>query len=570
MNKHIITIISLLLCCLITTSFAHTSFNFRVTGLHDPHLTNVQNYLKAHMPPEVDLTDTIIQQHFHMMADQIQDAMKPYGFFNSTINAKLSHHNGAWLAEFHVQRGAPVRIKKIDINISGPGQYNHQIQDFLHTLTLAPGKKINTIKYETFKHDLFELALELGYMRAHIVKSEIQIDPQARSAWVTFHFDTGPRYHFGAIHFSDVPLRETLLVRFLNFHEDDYYSPSQALALQQNLILSNYFSTVSVKPLPPDDATLSVSIDIELELRKPRTYTLGAGFGTDTGPRATIGLQINPFNDRGHKLISNAKISPKNGAVNFHYIIPGEHPVTDEYSINLQAKNSSLGKGEHKTIKFGVSKLSTVRDWQRTFSVDFQQERSRKSKADDFQTAGMLIPSASWSRRVVNDPVHPTDGYRVNFDVRGAAEPLASKTSFLQAKIATKYLMSHAKHNRFILHGEFGLTGTESFDDMSLSLLFRTGGSQSVRGYAYNSIGPGKYLVVGSAEYQFNVYGDWYLSAFYDVGNATNSLSERLRRSPGVGLVWLSPLGQVELSLARGLDSSNKPYVVQFNMGPEL
>ncbi|GAH24196.1 unnamed protein product, partial [marine sediment metagenome] len=41
-------------------------------------------------------------------------------------------------------------------------------------------------------------------------------------------------------------------------------------------------------------------------------------------------------------------------------------------------------------------------------------------------------------------------------------------------------------------------------------------------------------------------------------------------KGAGVGIVWLSPIGAVQLSLARDIDGNSKYGMVQFTMGPEL
>ena len=68
------------------------------------------------------------------------------------------------------------------------------------------------------------------------------------------------------------------------------------------------------------------------------------------------------------------------------------------------------------------------------------------------------------------------------------------------------------------------------------SLLFRAGGSNSVRGYGYQSIGnsvdgsvlPTKYLMTGTAEYQHWFNRDWGAATFFDIGTATDAWGERV------------------------------------------
>jgi translocation and assembly module TamA len=97
------------------------------------------------------------------------------------------------------------------------------------------------------------------------------------------------------------------------------------------------------------------------------------------------------------------------------------------------------------------------------------------------------------------------------------------------------------------------------------SLLFRTGGDDSVRGYAYQSLGPrnaagtavgGRVAVVGSVELARPILARMpalWGAAFLDAGNTApdwKSLSPAL--GYGVGLRWRSPVGALRMDLAYG------------------
>ena len=110
----------------------------------------------------------------------------------------------------------------------------------------------------------------------------------------------------------------------------------------------------------------------------------------------------------------------------------------------------------------------------------------------------------------------------------------------------------------------------ENLNTLPLTLQYYTGGAQSIRGYNYKSIGPGRILTVASIELQHKVYGDWYVSTFFDAGNVANNLTTDFKRGAGVGIVWQSPIGAIELTYARALDDPGRPWRLQFTMGPEL
>jgi translocation and assembly module TamA len=98
--------------------------------------------------------------------------------------------------------------------------------------------------------------------------------------------------------------------------------------------------------------------------------------------------------------------------------------------------------------------------------------------------------------------------------------------------------------------------------------LFRTGGDTTVRGYPYLDIGvplpgglvgPGRYLAVGSAEWQRPLQRggrptEFEAIAVVDAGAVGDQIGD-LRPKVGVGggVRWRSPVGPVEAALAYGV-----------------
>ena len=91
------------------------------------------------------------------------------------------------------------------------------------------------------------------------------------------------------------------------------------------------------------------------------------------------------------------------------------------------------------------------------------------------------------------------------------------------------------------------------------------GGTGSVRGYAYQSLGVkegaaivgGRYLAVGSIEATHWLDESWGIAAFVDAGDAVDSLQDaRLAVGYGLGGRWRSPAGPLGVDLAYGQRTS--------------
>ena len=111
------------------------------------------------------------------------------------------------------------------------------------------------------------------------------------------------------------------------------------------------------------------------------------------------------------------------------------------------------------------------------------------------------------------------------------------------------------------LRGEAGYTAATSRFGIPQDYLFRTGGGQTVRGYAYQSLGVregdavvgGRALLTGSIEYTHWLDGPWGAALFVDSGDAAD-LWRDLKPATGIGAGarWKSPVGPLAFDLARG------------------
>jgi translocation and assembly module TamA len=125
---------------------------------------------------------------------------------------------------------------------------------------------------------------------------------------------------------------------------------------------------------------------------------------------------------------------------------------------------------------------------------------------------------------------------------------------------------------------EVGGVVTPDFNSLPKGLRFFAGGDQSVRGYAYQSLGPtdstgqvigGKYLFTASTEVMHPVYGrDWWGAVFVDTGNAFDTLSDiKLNTGAGIGVRWRSPVGMVRVDVAYPFDGSSRTPRLHLGIG---
>lgn len=524
---------------------------------------------------QIELSDQLtlaeVQDFKDNTISQIKNTLAAFGYFKPRILATIQATPTGWIINYQVNPGRLMRIAKMDVTLNGEGKNDPAFQELLDHLPLHPGDVMNSKLYQEIKSQLQDTALQRGYFLANMEQSNILIELDKYQAIVIIHFNTGPRYYFGDVDFLPSPYADRFLQRFVPFKKYQPFSSNCIISLQENLGNSNFFQKVGVTPRPDLAESLIVPVQVSLVPRKRRQYSFGVGFGTDTGVRGLAGVQFRRLNSMGHYGEAVIQASQRLNHVEASYVIPGRHPTTDLYKFSVAAEEQRLPtSGKSRYEKIEASKIGNVYGWQQTLSLSLRDERSVPTEDRPIINSTMLLPNLNWSKVRSDNLLNPNHGYQISVNLRGASKALISNTDFIQALIQGKALISVSRVTRLVVRGQLGYTFISDVDELPITLQFYAGGAQSVRGYKFQELGPGRTLLVGSAEIQQKIKGNLYGTLFMDAGNVSNGLTNDLKKSVGVGLLWRSPIGSLAISIAQALDNPGHPRMLQFSMGPEL
>jgi len=307
-------------------------------------------------------------------------------------------------------------------------------------------------------------------------------------------------------------------------------------------------------------------------------YTIGAGFGTDTGARGKLGWDNRRINDRGHRFGIEYNVSQIHAGLAARYIIPIRNPRTDQFALTTSYSNDYPETNRSETFLVGGSRsVDRGNNWLETLYLNYQTESF--SVGDESGNSVMLMPGITWSKVSADNRIYPLRGLRLLLDVHGAHPDLLSNVQFVQVHAQAKFIHKFFAKERIILRGDVGTTRFGEIRSLPTSVRFFAGGDHSVRGYAYESLGPrdasgqvigGEQLLVGSAELEHRLTDKWSVALFYDAGNAMNDWHTSLEKGAGFGIHWLSPVGPIRFDLAFALTEPGTPQRLHIIVGPDL
>jgi len=515
---------------------------------------------------------------------QVEEALRALGYYSPMIQWEVVEQPGddetpARLV-LTVQPGEPVRVRSRQVSIEGPASRD---PDFVGTLPEKPseGDVLNHGQYSTLRQTIQNRATRLGYFDGEFTTRRLEVNPEQHTADISLVFRSGVRYRLGEVSFKEGHgFEEQLLERFVRFEPGEIYHADKVARLSGDLSNSGYFSGVDIDASPGKAEEGVIPVSVDLTTRPPRSVAAGVGFSTDVGPRFSGNWREHWINPMGHRRGAQTELSAPRQNVGAWYELPLDPPMTDSIRLSAGYQREDIEDVESELLTLGQQwKHQLDNGWLQVASIRWEGERFRIGDEDPEQSS-LLLPGLGYSKLQADSPLDPSRGYRIQFDVTGSHRAVISDVDILHANVLVKGLYTLADNHRFLSRFQFGGVATNRFSDVPPSLRFFAGGDQTVRGYGYETLSPrnsedvaigGRYLMVGSVEYQYEFTENWRVAAFVDEGNAMDDLSDPLATGAGLGIRWISPVGPLRLDVAKGLDPEfGGEWRIHFSMGPEL
>lgn len=513
---------------------------------------------------------------------QAEKALRALGYYSPVITWRVEEGDEDDLSSLKllITPGEPVRVTSRTVEIRGAAASDPQFSDDLPAHP-AEGDILNHGEYSALRDNIQTRARRRGYFDGRFVARTLEVDPEARTAVVRLIYESGDRYHLGKVYFDEGHYFEIGLLRdFVTFEPGTPYHADKIARLNRDLSNSGYFSGVDIDARPSNAVDGVIPVQVAVNRRDPRSISAGIGFSTDVGPRLRGTWREHWINPMGHKRGAETELSAPRQNLTTWYELPLDPPMTDLIRLtagyqredieNVESERFTLGQQWQHQLDIGWLQVLSIRLENETFNIG----------NDEKGTSSLLLPGASYSRLSVDSALDPFKGYHLQFDVVGSHRAVLSDVDILHVNALAKGLFTLFGKHRFLGRVQFGGVATNHFEDVPPSLRFFAGGDQSVRGYGYETLSPendngvpvgGRYLLVGSGEYQYQFADKWRVALFVDHGNAINDLFDPLATGAGIGLRWISPVGSLRLDVAKGLNTElGGEWRIHFSMGPEL
>lgn len=431
---------------------------------------------------------------------------------------------------------------------------------------LREGATFRQATWDEAKARLVEALTADDYAAGELVASEARVDAASARVRIKLVVDSGPAFTLGEVSVTGLARYSPRLVeRMLDIDPGEPYRSERLLDLQRALQTTPWFANVVVEIERDPARPTRVPVRVAILERAVADVGISAGYGTDTGARGELSLRYRDAFGLGYDMHSALQADQKRqvGYADFYLPpktmgLPVLGAVATRDSVGVLAENESNQGLDTRRGAVAAYRQLVFANVDYRIGLTYQAERSRPD-GGEWNLSRALAPVGEFTWRHVDDVLNPTRGGVLNLKLAGASKAVASDQDFLKTYVQYQYWLPLSRVDQVILRAEAGRTFAPDREGIPEDFLFRAGGSRSVRGYEYESLGArdgdavvgGRYLATASAEYVRWFSPAWGGAIFFDVGDAADSRADlRANKGYGAGVRWRTPAGPLAIDLA--------------------
>jgi translocation and assembly module TamA len=568
---------------------------------------------------------------------RLKNVLEGYGYYQSAVTATIDGEPLA-SADLADQLSAMPKGKDASVLVSYvPGPMYHLgkitldgdlppgVQELLELRTGQPAVAADVINAGT---RLLRALQNKGYAFANVVLQPADERPDARELDVTYTVTTGTTARFGAITVNGLQrTRLSSVLSRLGMHTGDAYSADAIDKARRNLIAMGVFGTVVADVAKAPDPDGSVPVTFRVTERKRHAVNVIGAYSTDLGGSGTITWTDDNLFGHAEQLNLTASIiglhgSATNGVgytTGAQLLIPEFERPQQTLQFTLNALKQYLLAYTQTTETAGVT---LTRNFSKIWSVSVGATATQDAiiqpqeefvpgigKRNFYYTLFALPLSLRYDSTDLSSPLlDPTHGVRAALTVTPTLSLGPPNATYVISQLrASAYLDLHdlslTAPGRTVIavHGLYGYAQGASVTSLPPDQRFYAGGSGSVRGYAFQSVGPqfsdplylipgvtaqdaqsmigtafsentpigGVAVDAGSVELRQRVGQNYGFALFADagrVGQTAQPFDGQYEIGLGTGLRYYTPIGPLRLDIAFPLHRLPKPNNESFEL----
>lgn len=501
---------------------------------------------------------------------------------------------------FQVREGQPIRIASSSVTIDADSSIVLNIKNersFQNTLTshdFQEGYRYQTIRRPDVIGSFTQIMENNGFPWAS-VDIEANIDSVAKQAAVDIILNPGPRSYFSEISYEGVEtVPDRIVAREMVIDEGDLYD-SRRIQESQRQIFGHHLFRFATITIPEQEEDSTLAIKVRVRENPPRTIQATVGFGSEEYLRGQLNWQSRNISGTGHRLSFDARGSFIEQRLGANYLIP--------YVFNTRSSFVSSPYGQRRLepafelLRVGISnsliyQIKRAQTATVSYEYSLNEEISRRQEVSLPDTVlgynvSSLLLSGYYTQRVTRDP----EGWVIQPSAEFSGTFGESTYTFQKLTLDVRHYQPITRSTKLATRIHTGTIFYTQQDSLPSNIRFFTGGTNSVRGWSRQQLGPkrpsfndgefdGYVPTGGQAMFTFNIelrqqlnflFNGFGMGLFLDGGQIWRDI-DRVDERPiqfgtGGGLRYQSPIGPVRIDVGYKINPTEDDLGIFGDMG---
>lgn len=497
--------------------------------------------------------------------DNVKTMLKTKGYFNGNVNVQ---DNGSSYT-VAVNPGPRTKIDNVSVAILGDILSDNNLAEYYQKAMAnwqqPVGEYFDQDGWSGSKTSVLSAVTRKKYPLAKLSNSQATVNPNNNTADLNVTVESNRPIYFGDFEITGTRrYPENVVAGLARFKPGAPYDLDLLLDFQQALEQNGHYSGASVQAdfdrLQGDRVPVKVNVTevkrhkLETGIRYDSEYGLGGRIGYDyynLFNKGYIGSVVWDM-DKYETTLAAGISQPRNSEGKY-------------WTTNTSYNRSTTQNLEKRALTSGIWRVRDRNGIESRLGIEFiTEDRKVPDTNYDLGRSHATMLTASWKRQNIETELRPENGYYLDGKIGATLGNFLSSTAMARATARAGYFYTpeNKKLGTFIVRGQAGYVYAREGEDVPSSLMFRTGGASSVRGYELDSIGlagpnnsvlPDRALLVGSLEYQFPITKSVSGAVFHDVGDAAGNFKRMsMKHGTGLGVRWFSPVAPFSFDIAYG------------------
>lgn len=493
-----------------------------------------------------------------------------------------------------VEEGPPMMVSRVNLKIDGPSPDRWR-RAILDLLPLKAEERFTTPGFKDIEKASLRFLSDRGYPKAK-AEMHAKLDKRTNLAAVAVEITVGPECTFGMVRIEgNEGVASGIVMREVTFKKGEKFEGTKIEETQRKLFALDLFQFVDITVENMEDESTVLPVRILVKETRKQTVRLGVGYGTEDQLRGQAQYEIRNFLGDGRRLQINAKASSlvqllEGRFTQPYFLTPRGSFLLDGGILHEEAQSFENRKVylrpvyEYRWKEGWVSSAGYNFEANRLSDVDvLTAQRLVNDQEHQEYYISSLIAGNTWER--VDSPLNPKKGWRLLQNMEFSTSYLGSEVDYFKITLEARAYVPTFGYG--VLAGKVKWGDIEPLEETSVVPIFKryfSGGSESVRGYPYQRLGPldrsgnpigGMELIEGSLEWRFPVRDPFEGVVFFDWGNVAPDIRSfswsDTRFTVGVGMRYMTVVGPIRLDIGYELNPPEQdffsPYQFHFSIG---